>query len=119
MSETIEWGDDLPLTTGEKGYDGDWERLRAWSVHRHVLRFGWTCPGFMVPPHVSRDLQGHHRIPLSEGGESTVANTAIYCSSCHGRLHARQRHPLPKRCPDGRTCRRPPSGSPICCGGGA
>src|SRR5712692_6800361 len=89
-------------------YDWSWRKLRRWVLRKHIAENGWFCPGFMVPPHPSRDLEGHHRIPVSQGGESTVENTAIYCSSCHGRLHAFRRHPLPKRCPIGRECYRPP-----------
>jgi hypothetical protein len=118
-SNAIDWGPDLPPTTSEKGYGSDWERLRRWCVRRHVGTFGWTCPGYMREAHPARDLQGHHRVPLSERGESIASNVEIWCSACHGRLHAFRQHPLPKRCPAGRVCYRPPSGSPICCGGGS
>ena len=106
---------DLPLTTSEKGYGTDWEKLRAWCLRLHISRHGWTCEGFMCPPHPSRDLQGHHRVPLSEGGESIPSNVKIYCSTCHGRLHAYRQHPW-SRCPAGGTCPHPPSGKTFCCG---
>jgi hypothetical protein len=32
-------------------------------------------------------LEVHHMLPLSEGGEDTVANTIAVCETCHGKLH--------------------------------
>ena len=115
--QAIDWGDDLGPTTAERGYDTDWERLRRWVIRHHISRHGWTCPGFLVPPHPSRDLTGHHRVPLSEGGESTVENCAVLCRGCNSREQVHRRHPLPRRCPDGHVCtRHEPTGSFACCG---
>lgn len=113
--DAIDWGDDLPPTTAEKGYAGDWPRVRAWVLARHIEKFGYVCPGYMREPHESHDLDGHHIVPLSEGGESVPGNVKILCGTCHGRLHAFRRHPR-KRCPAGHLCMRLPTGSPTCCG---
>jgi 5-methylcytosine-specific restriction protein A len=32
-------------------------------------------------------LETHHIIPLSEGGEDTVANTVALCPNCHRKMH--------------------------------
>lgn len=36
-------------------------------------------------------LEGHHWVPLSEGGEDTVDNAAALCPNCHRELHYGQR----------------------------
>jgi 5-methylcytosine-specific restriction endonuclease McrA len=113
---SIDWDDDLRATTAERGYDSDWERLRGWVVRRHVAKYGWTCPGLLVPAHPSRDLTGHHIVPLSEGGENVASNVAVLCRGCNVREQVRRRHPLPKRCPEGHPCPRPPDGNFACCG---
>lgn len=32
-------------------------------------------------------LESHHIVPLSEGGEDTIKNTAALCPNCHRRIH--------------------------------
>ncbi len=120
VSNNDDWylGRPLPPTTGEKGYDADWERLRAWCVARHIERHGYGCPGFMVPAHKSHDLTGHHIIAISDGGESVPENVAVLCRGCNSREQVYRRHPR-KRCPLGLVCRRLPTGSLVCCGGAA
>lgn len=118
MSDDWNLGPPLPPTTSEKGYDGDWEKLRRWCVARHVEKHGWLCPGFMREPHPSRDLTGHHVVPISEGGESVPGNVAILCRACNTREAIYRRHPR-KRCPAGLVCKRLPTGSPTCCRGAA
>jgi hypothetical protein len=43
-------------------------------------------------------------------------NVKILCRACNSREQVFRRHPR-KRCPAGRTCPRPPSGTFTCCEG--
>ena|SRR5216683_4120427 len=109
----LDWGDDLPLTTSERGYDVHHRRLAKLVILRWVKRNGWTCPGIGVPAHVSHDLVADHVKPLSEGGETVLGNLRAICRACN----TRRLHPRSKLCPDGHRCSRTvPSGSPFCCG---
>lgn len=40
----------------------------------------------------TRNLQLHHRIPLSHGGKTEQANLVVLCSRCHRALHEREEH---------------------------
>ena len=35
----------------------------------------------------NKDLQRHHRVPLSKGGKNVVSNVEILCINCHARQH--------------------------------
>jgi 5-methylcytosine-specific restriction endonuclease McrA len=62
-----------------------WRRLAREAIAAHVEAMGWTCPGWGVPAHESRDLTGDHEIPRVGGGLSTPANVQVLCRSCNAR----------------------------------
>ena len=64
-----------------------------------IARDGDTCPApWCDRPSVWSD--GHHLIPVSQGGKTTIANGALPCEGHHVQLH--EGHWRLERLPDGR-----------------
>lgn len=67
----------------ERGYDGDWQKVRAMYLRRHPLcerceQLGRTTPAVLV----------HHIIPISQGGQRLdTRNLAALCRACHDDVH--------------------------------
>ncbi len=86
-------------TGSPRGSTRAWRRLR-----RQVL----TRDGYRCTRCGTRDgLEVHHRVPVTNGGEDTIANTITLCRDCHAQTHRRaagvtshrQRPPMPARAP--------------------
>jgi 5-methylcytosine-specific restriction endonuclease McrA len=64
------------------------------AVRAYVqLRSGYRCEmpgcvyvGFLKPDN-TRYIEVHHIVPLGEGGEDSICNTAAVCPNCHKVLH--------------------------------
>ena len=70
-----------------------------------VARDGDTCPA----PYCDRPSawsDGHHLVPRSQGGPTTIANGALPCEGHHVQLH--EGHWTLERLPDGRYLMRHP-----------
>jgi 5-methylcytosine-specific restriction endonuclease McrA len=83
--------DDVPPTTAERGYGTSWRRLSRAIIRRHVQRHGWSCPGYGVASHFSRDLTVHHVVAYAEGGDGTSTNAMVLCRGCNAREAADRR----------------------------
>jgi len=80
---------------------------RRFFTHSQLLamiaRDGDTCPA----PYCDRPSawsDGHHLVPVSEGGKTTIANGALPCEGHHLQLH--EGHWTLQRLPDGRYLMR-------------
>lgn len=65
-----------------------WRRLSSRAIGAHVARHGYTCPGYKVPAHPSRDLTLDHPTALASGGAPLPRNPGVLCRSCNGRKQA-------------------------------
>lgn len=64
------------------------ERLRrAEVVTLHVALNGWTCPGWGVEPHPSRDLTADHVEAVAAGGAED-GPLRVLCRACNARKGA-------------------------------
>lgn len=65
------------------------EKLKRQTVTAWVLRYGWVCPGYQIPPHAVRPggLEGEHIIPRSVRPDLTyvLSNYSVLCRSCNAR----------------------------------
>lgn len=43
----------------------------------------WCCMKEFEP----NDLQGHHIVPVAQGGQTTKSNIALLCDECHKEKH--------------------------------
>jgi 5-methylcytosine-specific restriction endonuclease McrA len=46
------------------------------------------CKGYCERCGWLAHLQGHHRLPRSQGGKNTDANCRMLCAECHSYVHA-------------------------------
>jgi len=69
---------DARANAGERGYDADWRKLRAWYLARHpVCEIRIRCSG---DPATEVD----HIVPLVDGGDRLdQANLQATCRACH------------------------------------
>jgi ATP-dependent DNA helicase RecQ len=74
------------------------EQERAWQVVRRIVleRDGWRCRecGEQAP---RGELDVHHLIPRSAGGEDVASNCVTLCDGCHAGRHPNQQVTLARR----------------------
>lgn len=78
------------LSAHRRGYTRRWQAIAHEAIEAHVRVNGWTCPGWGVPAHPSRDLTADHELAVARGGLSTVANLGpVLCRGCNARKGSR------------------------------
>jgi 5-methylcytosine-specific restriction enzyme A len=70
-------------------YNRQHKRLKDMAVTRHVLQYGWICPGYECDPHPvpPGGLVGDHHLPHSKYPELAYepSNYRALCSVCNSR----------------------------------
>jgi 5-methylcytosine-specific restriction protein A len=69
---------------------------RKAAVTAWVAANGHWCPGYLVPPHPSRDLTADHLHPVSLGGDGN-GELGVLCRSCNTRKGGRNRVRFPSK----------------------
>jgi 5-methylcytosine-specific restriction protein A len=59
------------------------EKRRKATVQVWIAANGYSCPGWGVPPHPSRDLTADHVVPRYWGGEAGLLR--VLCRGCNTR----------------------------------
>ena len=63
-----------------------WRRLRKKVIDKHRASFGYLCPGYETPPHLTDRMSADHIVPLDKGGAMyDEANVQALCVSCNSR----------------------------------
>jgi len=67
-------------TSAQRGYDGEWQRIRAVYLGEHPYCAECGAPATDV----------HHITPLRRGGTHDETNLKALCHACHSRVTARR-----------------------------
>jgi len=68
----------------DRGYDGDWQKLRAYYLRRHPL-----CERCEGDGRTTVAVLVHHIVPISDGGARLdERNLMALCVACHDAKHA-------------------------------
>ena len=79
-------GPDYRPTAAQRGYDGTWQRFRAWFLSEHPLCYDHEQKGQFTPA-----TEVHHKLKVADYPKLTLepSNCMALCKSCHSVRTAR------------------------------
>lgn len=75
------------LTSRQRGYDSQWEKVRKAYLAKHPLCEACEAEGRVMPA-----VLVHHKKPIADGGDRlNEDNLMSLCTTCHERIHGKDR----------------------------